>query len=1291
MTAPPLEEPASRLLLLAFEAAGSRPADTLDLFDAVSREQPDRWLQALMRLDLPDAALQTRSPGTEESYAGVVRGDGPPMTAMLEEAVQLAMFLAGRYGFEGCPSAFLVVAAVLARGSFAWKAVQTGGATVASAVDLLTETLLDGRFEDIHECVFEFYLDRASAPRPVPPSRERIPSAGPDYSRLVFDYIGARELRVFFWTATVTVLLLGQPLLLKVALVAVLVIGIVIGRLQFFVAVAAVVIGLLVDRGWIAALAIPAAGLSAFILARIVSAPYGRRRLFHGGYIKLFPHPRLMVRLARAQRFVRLDYATDALRLFEDLAAQVPRRAQLDVRLRAADSALRAGDPQAALDSCAQVRSAVSSDLSSLSPRNRTGFAILEGSALLGLGRPAAGLKALGWAVEQSSGSKKLLFGEAQAAMGEGFLAAGEFTKADANFLAAAAHFFAHRRFVDVAAAMRGRAQSQVAAGSLTVAEQLLGDARRIVLNYALRWRRGDIDQISARARAGVRVFALCRLETARLAVDSDEDAEEFEHSVGADGGAAEMFELFDQALNQAECLGLVARRLDRDRRAEAALVYRLAAVGALDERRYRLRSQTDRLAWAQRYAEAVDAALRSAVETGAPGAAAQVMEAARLQGVPGAHVKQRASSLAAPAAAGTRDTRRTTLGFGETSQRSVALQLQGELPLRPPPVIRVRGDARLLGPHAVERPAALDLERIAALACGDGAWWWGQWSTGDSVYWSLVPPVGDVTAGRIDWGQDSPLAALLERLTAALPVQGPAETEEQMDARVTAGPLFDAASERELMTALGALLIPEPLRHELRRRAKHGSGRLPLAVAPAWALAWLPWATLALPAGSGGAAEQHDTARLVELADVTLAPSAALLNLISKRPAVASGPVSLAVLNPTGDLAATHNLRFSLPAEALLLDDGTVGEPGTKANLRRALRAVDRGSTLVFGCHARIATPGQPSTSALVLRPGDGDEGFLTAEELLDEDDGHRDYPLPRTVVVLGCESADIGSASGAEWLTLGPALLWAGADETLVTLFPIFKDAPAEAELLSLVGSGIEVREALSRWQSDCLAAWREASEPWYSPMHWACYTVLGRRTDRSAEAAEAGTVTGARELGLPPLSNHAASLLFRAWRVARDFHQGVVTTGHFARQYLATAEMFDTLAVQELLFNVVTSVAVKSLRRERERTADKGDPRPSPALRRMVLNARRRAEQMGSPVTLPAHLMLELIDGNYSDGRLILRLTGLNLRPSFRRTLVTEARRPDLDTRSWPTPPGQRGFINHVLGEDETASGG
>ena len=41
-----------------------------------------------------------------------------------------------------------------------------------------------------------------------------------------------------------------------------------------------------------------------------------------------------------------------------------------------------------------------------------------------------------------------------------------------------------------------------------------------------------------------------------------------------------------------------------------------------------------------------------------------------------------------------------------------------------------------------------------------------------------------------------------------------------------------------------------------------------------------------------------------------------------------------------------------------------------------------------------------------------------------------------------------DVSGAAGAEWLTLGPAMLWAGADEALVTLYPIFKDAPAESD---------------------------------------------------------------------------------------------------------------------------------------------------------------------------------------------------------------------------------------------------
>jgi hypothetical protein len=332
-------------------------------------------------------------------------------------------------------------------------------------------------------------------------------------------------------------------------------------------------------------------------------------------------------------------------------------------------------------------------------------------------------------------------------------------------------------------------------------------------------------------------------------------------------------------------------------------------------------------------------------------------------------------------------------------------------------------------------------------------------------------------------------------------------------------------------------------------------------------------------------------------------------------------------------------------------------------------LHQIDRSAAAVFGCHAELAAPGQPSTSALRLRPDAQDDGRLTAAELLADQDSLRRYPLPRTVVVLGCESADVTGAVGGEWLTLGPALLWAGADEALVTLFPLFDDAPAEQDLMALLVTGIGLRADVVRWQLECLAAWRSAGEAWYSPLHWAGHSIVGvTRTgggrpippDRGTHASVGDVARDLADVLLPPLSQRSAGVLLFCVKTARELRQEVVTTGHLAWQYLdGESEMFQTHLLMEVAGNYLSAAVVKLLRRESGPPPSGDGPGPSRDLSRLVDRARRRAAEMGSPTTMPAHLMLELLDGPYPDGLRVLRALRLARRQSFRQMLLQESR--------------------------------
>ncbi|HEX4817970.1 MAG TPA: CHAT domain-containing protein [Nonomuraea sp.] len=1214
-----LASPAMQLVTLAAEQARGRPVDTRDILAASARYQPDAWLRALLQLELPNDVFH----GPAEESSAVRHLSGVPVTVQLEEAARLAMKLAARYGFAGCPAGVLVLAVVLSSESLARKTVESGVLPLDKSVKVLAEAFLDGELENLTEVVLQCELEGLTAAAASSHNQGSAPDKR-DYARRVREKLLLRERMTSAVAVAAAIALVVPSPTVKLALICLVSIGMRSRRLLLIVLILAFV-GATIAGGLLAPMAFAGAALVAYVARRAISSPYGRRRAFHGGFVSLLSRPKLMLDLSRAQRLLRLDYPEDAAAILRRLLAKAPSRALLRLRLRAADAALRSGDFQEALALCRTIRQSAGDKMPA---RTRIRLAITEGSALLEAGNSREALPILQEAARSATRMRRtLLRADAEVALGEGLVQAGDPMAALSYFWDAAERYLRTFRLVDLARALRGCAQLHETAGS-SAAGYLRNAARDIALDLALLWRREMYNaDIPARARAGIREYALVNLDTARITVDTDQD-EEFLSWVGPDGGIAAMFEQLGLTLQQAEALGLYARRLERDGMHDTALHHRLATVGALDERRYRLRSQRDRAGWAFRYNVAVADALACSVRVADPIATALVIEAARVQGLP----------------------RGATSRASASHQDSVARTLRGELPLRPPPLIRVRGDTRLLGPYAGERPKALDLERMACVAAGAGAWWWGQWSSADGtiIYWSLVPPEGEVASGRLLCAPGSELSILMERLMRALPVRLDGEDSADIARRVVTGELYDPEAEAKLMERLGRLLIPEPLRHALHRRSASREGPLPLAIGPAVGLARIPWAGLGVWTVDG------DYARLVELADIALAPSATMLDLLDKRVRVASGPVGLAVLNPTGDLPGAGDLRRFLPSTAVVLDDGTAGVPATKANLQLALTSLDRASTLVIACHPVPASPGEPSTGALLLR-----EGTLTAGELLSTDER---FHIPRRVAVLGCESADISGAAYGEWLTLGPALLWAGADEVLVTVHPILDDREVEPELLPYLDSGAGLLSALSAWQRHCLAQWRKYGCT-YSPALWAGHAFLGCSRVLGEHGHEMGAATA------PPLSIEVRHLLAWCLRFARELGQPVVTTGHVAHQFLEDEfDILQTHAVKEGLFTLGGGAVLKFLRRERGAQEDKRDPGPSTDLLELVVNARLRAGAMGDSLTSPAHLILELLDGRYPDGKLMVRLMMPGSRPSFRHAVLRNARQASPGTAAW-----------------------
>jgi hypothetical protein len=518
---------------------------------------------------------------------------------------------------------------------------------------------------------------------------------------------------------------------------------------------------------------------------------------------------------------------------------------------------------------------------------------------------------------------------------------------------------------------------------------------------------------------------------------------------LGSQTGAAHFLLRLDRPLEAAAVLGTLADGLTTPAQRLAALDSRIEAFAVLHWLRHRFTDLEERRHW---WALA-EATLEKAMDQAARGqdwvTLAELIESARLQLTP------------------QDDT--TTIGVA--------------------PFVRVRGISRLAAAswyQPDERPATFDLEDMADQTLGAGTWWWSTWLFGGRLFWALVPPSGAVTGGVLPCGDGSTLAATLAELRDALPVPYPGEVmgSDAFDDRIEQGALCGPPrAERALAAALGQLL-PAELAARLRLAADEKP--LPLAIAPAQNLVNMPWSLVGIP-GAG-----RDL-RLVERARIVLAPPAGLLAAVATRPASATLPLRLAVLNPGGvdaspgnELPGADALAETVPAGVTTV---TAHDRITRDQLGSVLRGLPPGgSSAVFACHT-VPGDGTPTDGGLLIRPGDRPE-VLSTRALLDTPDR---FPMPEQVLVLACESADLRHAVSGEWLVLGPALLWAGARRLVLTSFPIPEDDAVDRALIGCLVDETNLVDGLRAVQLDCLGRWRagDAAAP---PVSWSGHIAMG-----------------------------------------------------------------------------------------------------------------------------------------------------------------------------------------------------
>ncbi len=558
--------------------------------------------------------------------------------------------------------------------------------------------------------------------------------------------------------------------------------------------------------------------------------------------------------------------------------------------------------------------------------------------------------------------------------------------------------------------------------------------------------------------------------------------------------------------------------------------------MAAIDAYRYQLSDSALRAGWVRSHARAYSLALSLASDEGDLDLLAELVESARVQGVPAPTRGDESRPIVEPMLWMT-----STLPEGgaalpplldshdaETSDDpglSASRASIGLTPLQPGSAVSVKGKSRLGSIDVgVRRPLPVPLEDVARQLGGVDAWWWGTWADGDRLWWSLVDPSGEIDASYLDFSESSPAKVALRSLRAAL------VRVERSESGLSGGALMGPhTAEARLAWDLGRTLIPDRLRRELVSRLARRAPPLSLVVAPSPDLAQVPMCTLALcdpfDASEDSGVGFVDPPRVVEAAIIRLAPSATFAHELSKRlPArkAALREIAVAIVDPTGDLeysrAVPAGSRTVLCSEvALHRYGGDQASVATREELSRALVALGRNkdAVLYFSGHAQPPPRDAPSEAALLLAKGDR----LTARELLGCEPGRHHFPFPTRVLLAACSTAGGESSTTGEWLGLGPAALWAGADVVIATAWPVIDDPRTtllDHTVVEALRTSDDPAAALREVQLMALRKWRHQSEPLgchsslgaerkeidspIPPYLWSHYLVFGRAANVS-----------------------------------------------------------------------------------------------------------------------------------------------------------------------------------------------
>ena len=195
----------------------------------------------------------------------------------------------------------------------------------------------------------------------------------------------------------------------------------------------------------------------------------------------------------------------------------------------------------------------------------------------------------------------------------------------------------------------------------------------------------------------------------------------------------------------------------------------------------------------------------------------------------------------------------------------------------------------------------------------------------------------------------------------------------------------------------------------------------------------------------------------------------------------------SLSPLPETADEVRAVAASLGQGGDALRL-----GPAATEAAVKAA--SLSGIGTLYFATHGLVSGDvvgeGALPEAALALTPGDGEDGFLTASEIID-------LQLNARIVVLSACNTATGGVPGAEALSgLSQAFLYAGARALLVSHWPV--ESRSAARLMTDTFAALAADPAAGMAQAQQAAILSmiggRADPRWSHPAYWAPFVLVG-----------------------------------------------------------------------------------------------------------------------------------------------------------------------------------------------------